>query len=315
MNAFLSKVLFGISKRRGEYIMKKETRAFTPTKEMSYRAETEGEKRYLTGYAAVFNSRSKLIYENEQFFYEMLERTAFDAVLADKDLNAVMTFNHDRSKILGRNVSGTLELSTDDKGLKFRVLVPDTTLGNDVYEMVKRGDYYENSFVFTVNKEGATWSRTEEGDLLRVIRSVSGLYDVAIAVNGAYSDTVVDAELIQRAINELDGLGKLSFAVEKGVPTFIESTIPAGKYNISFKTVWKEETYEYETTLVVSEDGDAKLSDFKVAPLTDGPMKVEVNLDKDNMRIQDEDAKAKELRDFRADTILKGMRTRLLELN
>lgn len=294
----------------------KEKRAFTPDKELSFRAETEGEKRYLTGYAARFNHRSKLIYEQGKVFYETLERAAFNEVLADKDLNVVMSFNHEKNQILGRNKSGTLQLSTDDLGLKFRVLVPNTTLGNDTYEMVERGDFFESSFVFSVNNEDITMSRTDEGTPLRTIRAVSGLYDVAIAVNGAYSDTVVDAEMVQRSLDELDNkLGEIIFSIEKGAPTIISSSVPAGKYTVSFEVEVDEKTWEYETILVVSENGDAEFIDFNIDLSTDGPVTIKVELNKDNLRTKDEGTEAEKVLAFRADTDLKKMQVRLLELN
>ncbi|SKC53549.1 HK97 family phage prohead protease [Ohtaekwangia koreensis] len=165
------------------------------SKDKNIRAEqNEDGKRYIEGYAATFNNESKLLYEYHNGrmieFTEIILPGAFDDVLASPNLNVIHTIDHDRSKMLARTTSGTLQLSVDDTGLKYRFEVPNTTLGNDLYEMVSRGDYYESSFVFTVDDEGEIWEK--KGDqILRTISKVSGLYDTSTVVDGAYANTPV----------------------------------------------------------------------------------------------------------------------------
>lgn len=169
--------------------------------ELQIRAMEEEGKRYFTGYAAVFNSKSRLLAERGKVFYEILENTAFDDVLERGDMDVVLTFNHKRDMIMGRTKSGTLTLGKDEKGLYFRSEVPNTTLGNDTWEMVQRGDYPDCSFVFTVGKN--RWEKDPDGTPLHIVERVSGLYDVAIVVDGAYESTVVGAEY-SRAIDDLE---------------------------------------------------------------------------------------------------------------
>ena len=52
------------------------------TEDTQFRAIAEGNKRYLEGYASVFNSRSKPIYENGRLFYEVIDPHAFDELLS-----------------------------------------------------------------------------------------------------------------------------------------------------------------------------------------------------------------------------------------
>ena len=186
--------------------MKNERRFLATTEDLvSLRAEVINEKRYFTGYAAVFNKKSKLIFERGKLFFEIIKQGAFDRVLSEPDLDVILVLNHERIYNLGRTKSKNLELSVDETGLKFRALVPNTTLGNDTWEMVDRGDYTDCSFQFSTDAKGEDWIRDQDGTLLHIVREVSGLYDVTICtLHGAYSDTVVDTETISRMYNELD---------------------------------------------------------------------------------------------------------------
>jgi len=151
-------------------------------------------QRYIEGYAATFNNESKLLveYHNGRMieFTEIIQPGAFDTVLADPNLNVIHTIDHDRSKMLARTTSGTLQLSVDDYGLKYRFEVPNTTIGNDLYEMVSRGDYYESSFVFTLDETGEVWTKRPDGTILRTIVAITGLHDTSNVVDGAYAKTV-----------------------------------------------------------------------------------------------------------------------------
>jgi len=156
--------------------------------------ETEDGKRYLEGYAILFNSRSKLIFEDGEIFTEIIERSALDGLLQRKeDLDVLYTFQHNMSEPMARyNPSKgvqSLTFSVDDTGLKFRAEIPNTTLGNDTYELVRSGVLYETSFIFTVDTEGQRWERDEDGNLLRYITNMTGLYDLSTVVRAAYDGT------------------------------------------------------------------------------------------------------------------------------
>ena len=150
---------------------------------------------YIEFYAAVFNQRSKLLFENGKYFYEIIERGAFDELLAKDNLNVKAVINHDDNKLLGRTKSGTLQLEEDDYGLKAIVKVGKTTLWNDTLEQIERGDLFESSFKFKNNKSDESIRRDENGDLVKTIRKISGLYDVSIVNDAAYSNTNINARL------------------------------------------------------------------------------------------------------------------------
>ena len=183
---------------------KKETRFINNEIGKEMRAYEEDGKRFLSGYASVFNSKSRLIFELREgkviTYYEYINTGAFDGVLED---NVIMNINHNDNNMLGRKSSGTLQLETDEIGLRFKVELPNTTLGNDTWELVKRGDYSECSFAFYVEKD--KWERIDN-EPIRFIDKVKRLVDVSIVTNGAYQETSVttDVEYVERMINELD---------------------------------------------------------------------------------------------------------------
>jgi len=139
------------------------------------KAAVEG--RTVEGYASVFNSMS----EDLGGFREIILPGAFSNVL-DNDVRAL--YNHDSNYLLARTTSGTLELKEDDKGLYYRFEMPNTSYGNDMLELFRRGDLSQSSFGFTVEKD--SW-RMEEGQHVRYIERVGSLFDVSPVVYPAYA--------------------------------------------------------------------------------------------------------------------------------
>jgi len=160
-------------------------------KDLQFRAVEEGDEKVLEGYAALYDVRSKLLYNS---FYEVIEAGAFDDVLQSDDLDVVLNFNHDNSLVMGRTTNDTLKLSSDETGLFFRAVLPDTTYANDVYELVKRGDIFQNSFAFLPAKDGYRQEGIEDSDYdLITITKVETLRDVSAVTFPAYAETEVSA--------------------------------------------------------------------------------------------------------------------------
>lgn len=156
-------------------------------------APTAVEGRTISGYAIVFDVESRVLPSWDGEFIEVIERGAVtDELIARSDVKAL--FNHINSQLLARSVNGngTLKLSIDQRGLKYEFEAPNTTLGNDVLELVKRGDLQGSSFAFTVDEENVKYTR--HGNIRkRTISALSGLYDVSVVVDPAYTQTSVDA--------------------------------------------------------------------------------------------------------------------------
>ena len=146
---------------------------------------TNAEGRTIVGYAAKFERWSEPIMG---WFKEQIARDAF----SECDVtDVIMCFNHNIDSILARTTSGTLTISTDDEGLRFEFEAPATTMGNDMLELVRRGDISKCSFKFTVEED--EWRYADKENKLeydeRTIRRIGKLYDVSLVVYPAYSDT------------------------------------------------------------------------------------------------------------------------------
>lgn len=144
--------------------------------------------RTLVGYAAVFNLPADI----GGWFTETIAPGAFSSQL-NADVRALV--DHDAGRVIGRTKSGTLRLSEDDRGLKVEIDVPNTSDGNDLWELVTRGDISGMSFGFRVMKD--TWDETVDPPL-RTIQAVN-LVEVSAVAWPAYDDT----ELGKRSFDEL----------------------------------------------------------------------------------------------------------------
>lgn len=147
--------------------------------------------RYVSGYAVVFEQYSSPFWDE---IVEIISRTAFD----NTDMSdVVMVVDHSRQvgDVLARskNGEGSLEISIDDIGVKFRFAVPDTSVGRDVVALIERGDITECSFAFWVRKDSWSYDMMVEGKRydVRRIEDVARLADLSIVVNGQYPQTSV----------------------------------------------------------------------------------------------------------------------------
>lgn len=158
--------------------------------------QKKDESRTVEGYAVVFNSPSKDL----GGFTEVIEPTALDGVLDRSDILCLLNHNEERG-VLARSKYGTgsLELSVDDTGLKYRFEAPNTTLGDELLEGIKRGDISTSSFAFTIDKD--SWTKNEDGTYLRTINNFKELFDVSPVYKEAYPDTSV-------ALRKMDELKK-----------------------------------------------------------------------------------------------------------
>ena len=139
--------------------------------------------RTVVGYAAVYGNPTDL-----GDFSETILQGAFDESLRDAH-NIRALYHHQSAAILGSTQARTLRLSSDSKGLAFELDLPNTTAGNDVLELVKRGDVAGCSFGFRIRPGGDVWER-RDGRPCRELRNVE-LIEVTLTADPAYGDTSV----------------------------------------------------------------------------------------------------------------------------
>ncbi len=157
-----------------------------------HRAISDGNKRMIVGYAAVFDKPADMGY-----WVEYVRAGAFSKTIAEQDIRCL--YNHNPDNLLGRNKAGTLRLTEDVNGLRYECDTPDTDIGNRVYNGVERRDISQCSFGFVVIKD--RWykekARTADGTEVEVdareLLEVK-LYDVSPVTYPAYDQTTVDIE-------------------------------------------------------------------------------------------------------------------------
>jgi len=146
----------------------------------------DDEKRTLHGYAAIFNSDTDI----GGWWTERIAPGAFASTIAG-DIRALV--DHDMGRVIGRTKSGTLRLSEDSKGLRCEIDIPNTTDGNDLWELVERGDISGMSFGFRVTRQ--EWDETIDPPV-RTIQAIE-LFEVSAVAFPAYDDTEIGKRSLQ----------------------------------------------------------------------------------------------------------------------
>jgi HK97 family phage prohead protease len=193
---------------KGEALSKIETRR-TPT---SIEVREEGDGMRFSGYAAVFNSASEPLP-----FIERIAPGAFRKSLRARN-DIKFLWNHDAGEVLGSTRAGTLMLTEDEKGLRVDGLLPNTSRGRDVAELLRRGDVDAMSFGFSVPAGGDSWS--EDGSE-RTLNSVR-LFEVSLVSWPAYTATAGTVavrgldKIAKRADIDADALADAVYKLEEG---------------------------------------------------------------------------------------------------
>lgn len=173
----------------------------------------------ITGYSAVFEVDTEIqtFFGN---FQERIQKGAFRRAIREGQ-NVRALRNHNPDNLLGTTEAKTLKLREDDTGLFIEIDTPNTSIGKDTMESVKRGDLSGMSFAFVVRKE--KWINGEDGATdLRIIQDVD-LYDVGPVTYPAYAQTTADirsqSQVYQVGLTELG----------KEVPRLTTEQVPASE--------------------------------------------------------------------------------------
>lgn len=153
-------------------------------KEIRQSNELNIEDRHVSGYALVFEVPS----DNIIGWTETIKRGAVTPETVSNSI-VLAKLNHDDNKVLARSYygKGSLSLSVDEKGLKYDFDAPNTALGDELLEYLKRGDINSSSFAFTISQEpdSEKWYK-KDGVIYRDIMKIEKLYDVSPVFVSAY---------------------------------------------------------------------------------------------------------------------------------
>lgn len=96
-------------------------------------------------------------------------------------------WEHDPSKVLGRSSNGTVRVNRTEQGIEYEIDVPDTTYGNDLLELLNRGDIRGSSFAIEGLK--SKFSTDPDGTRVRRINSIQRLVDVSPVTDPAFANS------------------------------------------------------------------------------------------------------------------------------
>lgn len=128
-------------------------------------------------------------------FRERFEPSAVDRTF-DEQVDVRALVDHEPAKIIGRLKAGTLTLRKADDGLHVTIHPPNTTVGRDILESVRRGDVSGMSIAFRVMQGGERFE-TDRGEPVRVITDAR-IVEASIVTFPAYEAT--DASVARRAL-------------------------------------------------------------------------------------------------------------------
>lgn len=178
--------------------MNKEIRNLVEGVELRLNNTTDANNRTIVGYGIVFNSPSELL---EGRFREIIKPEAINGVIERSDILALL--NHDIQRgVLARSTNGmgSMNLTIDNKGVRYSFEAPNFPLGDEVVEGIKRGDIRGSSFAFTIAQGGDRWERQTDGTYLRTITKFENLFDMSPCYREAYQDTTVAV----RSLDEIE---------------------------------------------------------------------------------------------------------------
>ena len=183
---------------------KREYRKFSAA-EMETRTAEDGAM-IVEGYATTFNQPYELWRDKEITVMEQVDRNAFD----ETDMtDVIMQYDHE-GRVFARIANRTLELESDEHGLKIRANLGGTEIGRQLFEEIRGGYTNKMSFGFTVTADERKETRDEDKHItiLRTITKIGKLYDVSAVSLPANDATEISARntgdgVIQEALKEI----------------------------------------------------------------------------------------------------------------
>ena len=161
----------------------------------------EGDNLNIEGYVNAVGRESELLFSPKKgkWFKEIMEPGVFKRALQN-NVDIPMLLEHDYSKEIARTSNGTLELTEDSIGLKFKATITD----EELYSSIKNGEINSCSFGFVCEEEEIEFVSNREEK--RYVKDIQ-LLEVSLVKNPAYIGSLVEARNMETALQELQELG------------------------------------------------------------------------------------------------------------
>lgn len=156
----------------------------------------EEEPKYIVeGYATTYDDPYTLFEYDGIAYKESVSRDA----LAGADMSDVIFLYNHEGMVYARQSNGTLELTSDERGLHVRADLGSTEASRQMFESIKAGLVTQMSWAFTIADEDY-----DEETHTRSIKSVKKVYDVSAVSIPANPNT----DIAESARRSLDGVIK-----------------------------------------------------------------------------------------------------------
>ena len=168
----------------------------------------EGDALKIEGYVNAVGRESELLFspKRKKWFKEIMEPGVFKRAL-ENNVDIPMLLEHDYSKEIARTSNGTLELTEDNIGLKFKATITD----QDLYDSIHNGEINSCSFGFIC--EDADYEFVNNKEEKRYVKDLQ-LLEVSLVKNPAYIGSLVEARNMEMALEEFD-IGRKENTMDK----------------------------------------------------------------------------------------------------
>lgn len=155
-----------------------------------FRAADDSEQYVVEGYATTFGEAYTLYSDGAYELREIVEPQAFDKCdMSD----VIMQYDHE-GRVFARNRNKTLELESDEHGLRIRAKLGGTEIGRQLYEEIKGGYTDRMSFAFVVSDQHRVIETVDSRTIVtRHITGIRKLYDVSAVSMPANDSTTISA--------------------------------------------------------------------------------------------------------------------------
>ena len=162
---------------------------------LEVREVAEGEARTIAGSIKYGQDSESMRDYWGDTFVEVIAEGAFDESL--KMRGVVGLWSHDTSMVLGNTKSDTLRITNDKAELRFELDIPATSVGNDAWELIKRGDVDGVSFGMRVTKDKWSSEDGENGKIYKRSILAADLFEISPVAFPAYPANEVSVRSLQ----------------------------------------------------------------------------------------------------------------------